>query len=115
MKGNVQKQMQQGIDDSASVIVFITQQYIAKVNSDNPTDNCLLEFNYAALRKRNRPLIPVLLDPAASNPEDWVGPVAFHLAGELYIDLSTEDKLKRNIGQLIDRIKEVTRQDPSRR
>ena len=115
MKGNVQKQMQKGIDKSASVIVFITQQYIAKVDSDNISDNCQLEFTYAALQKHKRPLIPVLLDPAASNPADWVGPVAFHLSGELYIDLSTEDKLQRNIGQLIDRIKEVTNKDPSGR
>eukprot|EP00976_Prorocentrum_cordatum_P064647 1177570-Prorocentrum_minimum.AAC.2 len=113
IRGNVQEQMQQGIDKSASVVVFITQQYIQKVNSDNISDNCQLEYKYAALQKHKRPLIPVLMDPAASNPADWVGPVAFHLAGELYIDLSTEDKMQKNIGQLINRIKEVTKQDLS--
>eukprot|EP00976_Prorocentrum_cordatum_P027190 551909-Prorocentrum_minimum.AAC.1 len=74
MRGNVQRQMQQGIDESACFVAFITQKYIEKVNSDNISDNCLLEFNYAALRKHIRPLIPVLMDPAASNPADWVGP-----------------------------------------
>ena len=57
----------------------------------------------------HRPLIPVLLDPAAKDPASWEGLVKFHLGGEMYFDLSKEP-LESNqdaIAKLIQRIKEV--------
>eukprot|EP00959_Pyramimonas_sp_CCMP1952_P475373 9504149-Pyramimonas_sp.AAC.1 len=109
MQGNVQETMMRGIDSSACVIVFITKRYIEKVAGTNENDNCKLEYKYAALNKSTRPLIPVLLDPAAKDPASWEGLVKFHLGGEMYFDLSKEP-LESNqdaIAKLIQRIKEV--------
>ena len=49
--GNVVKQMCDGIDASALVIVFITRRYVDKVAGDNAADNCQKEFTYSERRK----------------------------------------------------------------
>jgi hypothetical protein len=50
MQGDINSKMTQGIDDSAVIVVFITNQYIRKVAGDGAAgadDNCKMEFDYA--------------------------------------------------------------------
>ena len=42
-------------------VVFI--RYMDKVASDNAGDNCKLEFNFAALKKGNSKMVPVVMEP----------------------------------------------------
>ena len=43
MKGNVVDQMCNAIDDSAIILVFVTQRYRDKVSNSNRMDNCKKE------------------------------------------------------------------------
>ena len=40
MEGDITGAMAKGIDNSAIVLVFITQRFVKKVASDNSGDNC---------------------------------------------------------------------------
>ena len=66
LKGNIQKQMSDGIDCSAVVLVFITQRYMDKVEgkgAKGELDNCMYEFSYAAQTKGRKMMIPVVMEP----------------------------------------------------
>ena len=77
------KQMTGGIENSAVIVVFITQRYIDKVDSDNPNDNCQVEFLYARNHKR-KTMISVPMEPCCTTPSLWRGPVGATLGTDLY-------------------------------
>ena len=84
MKGNILDAMCRGIDTSDVVLVFVTTNYLTKVESGNERDNVRREFMYA----KNRPekLVPIRFD--ASLPSVWSGPVGMVLGSHLYTDLT---------------------------
>jgi hypothetical protein len=58
MQGDINSKMTQGIDDSAVIVVFVTNQYIKKVAGDGAAgadDNCKMEFDYAVCITRGKP------------------------------------------------------------
>lgn len=71
MNGNVQEKMTSGIDNSLIVIVFITRNYMEKVDGKNAGDNCKLEFRYSCLRKKSTAMLAVVMDPNFRNTSDW--------------------------------------------
>jgi len=92
MEGNILDQMCRGIDDSATVVVFVTQKYMSKVGGRNDADNCKLEFNYAARHKAGS-LIAVPMEPEVLDPKTWTGPVSMVLGPMLYkASFPTEEK-----------------------
>ena len=88
MSGNIYSKMCEGIDGSACVIVFVTENYMKKVGGDNMNDNCRLEFNYAAQRKTSLKIVPVVMEAALRDISTWTGRVGMFLAGTLYVDMS---------------------------
>ena len=52
--------MTAGIDGSATVVVFVTQRYMGKVNGADATDNCQKEFGYAGRIRGAHNMIPVV-------------------------------------------------------
>jgi hypothetical protein len=46
LEGHIVKEMAAGINSSVTCVCFITKRYIDKVNGDDNTDNCQLEFQY---------------------------------------------------------------------
>jgi hypothetical protein len=115
LKGDIVRQMTRGIDLTKVVLVFITKAYLEKVASSDQTDNCKLEFQYAASTKSGATgLLPVLLDPDFRNTSDWTGPVGFFLGKSLYVDLTAtqperlseqKDELLRRIQEKLDALK----------
>lgn len=82
MQGNIANQMSRGINNSLTVIVFITEDYITKVageavNGDN--DNCKLEFEYACEHKGVNNLILVEME---ETNKPWRGSVGLY-AGKI--------------------------------
>ena len=66
MQGKVVAQMTNGIDRSATVIVFVTTRYCLKVSGKGDAgddDNCKREFEYACLRKGVAKMITVVMEP----------------------------------------------------
>lgn len=104
MYGNIPKQMVDGIDNSHVVVVFITKDYMEKVNLEGE-DNCKLEFTYAMQQKGAKNLIPVVMEPGMLDTSKWKGLLSMYLGQTLYVDMSTDELAKQNMGKLVDEIK----------
>ena len=101
MCNNVNDAMTHAIDRSTCILVFITKNYIKKVDGTGPNgeaDNCRYEFQYASNRKiqKHNMLIPIVMDPECWNTKEWVGQVGMKLGCELYYDLSNVDLWNEN-------------------
>ena len=88
MVGDIVKQMCQGIDQTKGIIVFITRRYLKKVNGEDASDNCKLEFNYASRRKISSKMVAVVMDKSMHDTKTWTRSVGMHLGGEMYVDMS---------------------------
>jgi len=76
MEGRVINTMFQGIDDSSTVTVFITEEYIHKVagkGRNGADDNCLMEFDYSKAHKGIDMMIPVVMEAAMDDRAKWRG------------------------------------------
>jgi hypothetical protein len=94
MTGNVQEQMQKGIDRASCVIVFVTDNYMTKVagkGKNGEQDNCRFEFNYVSVSKLPRYIIPVVMEPECRDNSKWFGPVSAQLRSKLYSDFASDD------------------------
>ena len=91
MKGNILDAMCRGIDNSDIVLVFVTGNYMRKVESGNESDNVRREFMYAS--KCPSKLVVIRFDN--DMPAIWTGPVAMILGSHLYVDLvsATNDNM----------------------
>lgn len=106
MKGELDKDMSNGIEKSACFIVFITKAYMEK--ADDTKNNVGKEFSYAT-RTMFENIIVVVLDENCRDPSKWKNVVGFNLGGKLYIDFSSEVLINKNILTLCERIKEFGR------
>ena len=87
-----------GLKKSACVIVFITENYLARSNSKET--NSGKEFRQAVSLGVDY-IIPVAFDPVAANPKNWaLTIVGYHLGNPLFIDFSTPEKIEANFDEL---------------
>lgn len=107
MEGNVREKMLEGINNCKCVVVFITKRYMDKVASDNAGDNCKLEFNFAALKKGNSKMVPVVMEPEVRNTKKWHGMVDFELSGLLYVDFGELTLSQAKVDELHSRIMSI--------
>ena len=84
MKGNILTSMCKGIDTSDVVLIFVTQNYISKVQDGDEKDNVRREFMYAADNCPEK-LLSVRFEK--SLPSKWTGPVGMVLGASLYVDM----------------------------
>lgn len=89
MHGNVLQSMCNGIDGSDVVLVFVTSNYVSKVQSANDLDNVKREFMYASQTKPGC-ILPIRFEEAL--PRVWKGPVGMILGCNLYNDLRIVDE-----------------------
>lgn len=101
-EANLGRKMQHGIDNSKLVLVFVTKEYMKKVENKTLTDNCKLEFEYAV---REKPIIPVVMEADMKNTADWAGLLKLHLGGHKYVEMWDETNLSRNVQVLAKRIR----------
>jgi hypothetical protein len=78
-----------GIDHTECMLVFVTENYVRKVNGGNEWDYCKREFKYGCSRLGVDRLIVVVLDEAMKDSSKWHGLIRFNLGSVLYYDLST--------------------------
>jgi hypothetical protein len=104
MSGDIRAEMIDGIDNAAVVVVFLTEEYLRKVNSNNRLDNCCYEFDYAFDTKGNAKMVVVVLERELLDPKKWTKKVRAALNGKLYVDMTNDpvgqdkiDELKRLI------------------
>ena len=71
MTGAVNKKMIEGIENTRVMIVFITRDYMNKVNKHGD-DNCKYEFRYAREKLGSNNLIPVVMETEMKNQKfEW--------------------------------------------
>jgi len=107
MEGNVHKKMQEGIDNTKCVVVFVTRRYMEKVAGDNAGDNCQLEFDYAAREKTKTKMVPVVMEPEVRDPKTWLGLVKFHLGSQLYVDFGESTLSPAKVDELYSSIMSI--------
>eukprot|EP01040_Poterioochromonas_malhamensis_P027192 gene27192-biopygen3839 len=78
-----------GIDHTECMLVFVTENYVRKVNGGNEWDYCKREFKYGCSRLGVDRLIVVVLDEAMKDSSKWHGLIRFNLGSVMYYDLST--------------------------
>lgn len=114
--GNIDVAMAGGIDASVVFVACITREYIEKVNaglsSMRARDNCANEWAYAVARRK--PMVAVILDVDLLDAYQWpAGPVAMHLAANMFINASDDDW--RRTAAAIDRVITAISAPPVRR
>lgn len=94
MTNNIDLSMAQGIINSEAVIIFLSREYIKKIENaviyNNLQDNCYKEWNFSIIK--NKLIIPIIMEPSLKNPYLWPGTIiTMYLGNILYIDGSSED------------------------
>jgi hypothetical protein len=111
MRGDVNRQMADGIEASACVIVFITKRYLQKAAGEGPNgddDNCKFEFDYALRRSGVARMLSVVMEPSLRDPREWTGVVGGKLGGRLYVDLSQDGpQFDRGLERLLAEMRTV--------
>ena len=86
MSGDITSAMQNGIDDSECAIICLTQRYLDKINSEDPSDNCFKEFKYILLQKKK--YILVLMDGNVRQANINKGYAGMTIGDVLYINMA---------------------------
>ena len=102
MRGNILDAICRGMDTSDVVLVFMTANYMKKVESGNDTDNVRREFMYGAHSAPGK-FLCVKFD--ATLPETWTGPVSMILGAQLYFDMSDGGVTPTRVDALVDAIR----------
>ena len=106
MRGNIMDAMCEGIDKCDVMVVFLTCNYMNKVQSGNDNDNVRREFMYGA----NTPekLLCVKFDDSLPNP--WVGPVRMLLGSQLYVNMT--QITSESVDALVDALRDRCQRTP---
>ena len=100
-EGTLAHLMARGINRSKVILVFVTKNYMSKVDSPvTAYDNCRGEFDHAV--NKHKVMVPVVMEADLKDTQKWEGTVSSCLSGVLYTDMcATED-----VGVLVKRLKE---------
>lgn len=101
MKGNILDAMCKGIEEADVVLVFVTCNYMKKVEHGTDTDNVRREFMFASATPAK--LIPIRFDDEL--PRVWSGPLRMVLGTQLYVDMSINEVSDAKIDELVDAIR----------
>ena len=104
MKGNILDAMCKGIEESDVVLIFVTCNYMKKVEQGVDTDNVRREFMFASATPQK--LVPIRFDDDL--PRTWSGPLRMILGTQLYVDMSAHDITDAKIDELVDAIRCAT-------
>lgn len=105
LKGNIMDAMCDGIDTCDVFLVFVTRNYVRKVQHGGDGDNCRREFMYAQRRVGTSRMVTIRFDSELP-PDKWGGPVGMMLGERLYADLSINHTSS-------DRLRELARLFPT--
>jgi hypothetical protein len=90
MHGDIRSRMQVGVENASVVVVFLTNDYLEKINTKDRRDNCNFEFNHAFEKKGNKKMVVVILEADLLVQDKWKsGLFGAMLGGNLYVDMSS--------------------------
>ena len=101
-----------GVDNSKSVVCFITKSYMTKVGSASTTaEKCNMEFNYTLRRKHPSLMIPIVLEEGIFDQSTWTGPVGMALGVTPIIDFSNDEDFDLKCEVLYKKITSISRKE----
>ena len=71
MQGSLRKLMTEGIESTLVLIVFITKDYVDKVNGDDERDNCRYEFSFGVEQIGPQNMLACVMEPDMRIPRGW--------------------------------------------
>ena len=102
MQGDVQEAMIEGITDSKVFVVVATKKYVDKVNAGRAM-NVHREFRFGV---KQRPFVPIMFEPVMLDDDIRnQGTYSFFVMDELWVNMSTDDAMEANLGQLVTMIR----------
>uniref|UniRef100_A0A7S4ESR1 Thioredoxin domain-containing protein n=1 Tax=Chrysotila carterae TaxID=13221 RepID=A0A7S4ESR1_CHRCT len=105
MEGDIIQAMDEAIEKSCVFVLFITQNYMEKLSSKK-ANNCKREFRFANRKWKDdcTAIIKVVMEPHLLDENKWCRDLFCDHSGHLYVDMSSESKLKSNLGRLAQQI-----------
>ena len=104
MRGNIFHQMSKGINDSLTVIVCVTEEYITKVagkGRNGSNDNCKKEFEYACEHKG---LDNITFMEMEDTKKPWTGSVGLNVGKHLYHSFKKDEELESCVDAIMKEI-----------
>jgi hypothetical protein len=102
---NIRDRIAAGIDASDCMVLFITSNYMNKVNGTDGRDCCKIEFNYAFDKLGPQRMIAVVLDPELLDTKKWRGSLGAALGSQLYMNMANCDLEDEEV--LMSKVKEL--------
>ncbi|GBG32526.1 Hypothetical Protein FCC1311_087502 [Hondaea fermentalgiana] len=102
-----------GIDKSRTTVIFVTREYMEKVNAGRSTnDYCCMEFHYAMDRHKPVRVIACVIDEDMADKDRWDGEFRFRWCGiPLFVPMHSEvEPTDAEIAELAQRIKDTIAQ-----
>ncbi len=98
-----------GIDHAECMLIFVTENYVTKVNGGNYKDYCKREFEYGFEVFGREKMIVVVFDELMKDRKMWRGLISFNLGSTIYHNLSQIFKeslclSEKDINALIDEL-----------
>ena len=87
MEGQIRDKMSEGVDFTKCVVVFVTQEYITKIESGDEKDNCFFEYNRAVTQKTAKKMICVVMEKELENTAKWTGPLKESMGNSLFVSM----------------------------
>ena len=103
MRGAIVDRMAEGIQGTKAMIVFITKTYCDKVNGKDESDNCKLEFNFAAKRVK---MLAVVMEQNMRDTQKWKGSIGIYLGQKLFIDMCGNLDDQNYVNQRMNRLQD---------
>ncbi len=105
------KEIVDGIDHTECMLIFVTENYVRKVNGWNDQDYCKREFEYGFEFFGRKKIITAAVDEFMLDSRSWKGIMRFNLGSVVPFDLSNIFKassceLKEGADEVFDRLYE---------
>lgn len=107
IKGDIDDEISKGIEQTKCVIIFMTQWYHDKVNTEIPHDKCRLEFNHAKRTKTANKMVAIVMEPSMIVARKWKGQVGMYFGGKKYINMSGDLSNKIYLETQIKKLQEL--------
>lgn len=89
--GHIRDKIVAGIDSCDCMVVFVTRNYINKVNGNEGRDCCKMEFNYGFDHLGPQRMVAVVMEPDLLDCKKWPGSLGAALGSQLYMNMATCD------------------------
>ena len=107
IKGDIDDEISKGIEQTKCVIIFMTQWYHDKVNTEIPHDKCRLEFNHAKRTKTANKMVAIVREPSMIVARKWTGQVGMYFGGKKYVNMSGDLSNKIYLETQIKKLQEL--------